>query len=152
MPLDATNSYITVAEADTIAADELYVGDWSLIDDAIKAKRLIRATEILNSWKYLGMKVDTNQDHEFPRKGLTDDLARYNDTTPNSVNIATFRMAVYLSENDPDQNDIGNKEEIWFNDIKVKLRSGGTSVAPSSVANLLGPFLAHFGQVTVHRG
>jgi hypothetical protein len=103
MPLIATpgaadaNSYLSVAEADAIAAEVGLGRDaavWDAAEDADKAKALIRATSEVDAYVgFAGVRWATDQALLFPRYyDVNTSLIPY---IVSNVRLATFHQAVY---------------------------------------------------------
>lgn len=105
-----TNSYITVAEADTLLADHPDAAIWTALTTAQKGTWLIHACKQLETLSYRGSKVETTQYLAFPRN--FDTISNY---TPNNVKIAQAIQALWLSQNYDRQ-----KERLDLDDLNIK--------------------------------
>lgn len=153
MPISTDNSYLTVAEADLLAADEAFIGTWLTQTTPTKEKLLMRATEVIDYNMFLGRQSELYQPLQFPRIGLPN--PNWDNTTPLVVKKATFRTAVALITANPDSttDDVSDKLEIWSPDVKIKFRHGVTKgIMPKSAMVILQPLLTNGGQIPVVRG
>lgn len=67
-----TNSYVTVAEADTYFGDRFGADDWLALTEEVKEQLLISAMPLLETYcDWSGEKTDDEQVLEFPRNGDT---------------------------------------------------------------------------------
>lgn len=91
------NSYVTLAEADEIAAARLFSTPWDTAADTTREKALITATALLNRMQWQGRPVAPSQPLAFPRVA---DLAPpgYPLTTdiPPAIPTATVELAIHL--------------------------------------------------------
>jgi hypothetical protein len=113
MALDATvggassNSYVTLAEANTYFADRLNStanGDWTndstgvARTDAVKSAALITATRRIDEEMFQGLKASTTQALKWPRVNVQDEDGLYfeSDSIPERVKQATYICALEL--------------------------------------------------------
>ena len=116
MAIDATiagedsNSYVTIAEADTYASERGHSG-WEDLDDDEKSAALINAAEFLDDQygkKFSGERATADQYLEFPRikmKGIPDkkdENGNYVLEIPKKVKYAQIELALAYLENDKD--------------------------------------------------
>ncbi len=104
-----TNSYITVAEADTLLADHPDAAIWTALTSAEKSTWLIHACNQLETLSFRGSKVETTQALAFPRNFAT--ISNY---TPNNVKIGQALQALWLSQNYERQ-----KERLHLDDLNI---------------------------------
>ena len=93
------NSYLTVAEADAIAATRPGVLKWSAVatTDAQKEAALITASGYLDQLGWIGTRTSTTQPMAWPRTDAECDEKAYdNATIPSEVEQATFDIAEAL--------------------------------------------------------
>ena len=108
MALDATvggassNSFVTVAAADTYMDTRMYNTDWTGATTATKESALVTATTLLNELIWRGTKASTAQYLEFPRNALVDQngFSIENDVIPEQVKKATYELALDLVKAD----------------------------------------------------
>lgn len=153
--ITSDNSYLTIEQADEVSNTEITSGLWEQFEPRTKEILLIRATEEVDSYIFLGKRLEQQQPLEFPRKMLPDRF--YDGIIPSAVLKATYRIAVSLYESNPDESysEDGALQEVWTSDVKLRFRNGGTnskSTYPRSVTRLLMPFLSNGGQVELIRG
>lgn len=84
-----TNSYISVADANTYFEDRLDADEWINADDTVKAKALITATRSIDREPLIGKKYSDDQTLQFPR--LTDGAS-----IPQIVKDACCEEALFL--------------------------------------------------------
>jgi len=104
-----TNSYITVAEADTILADHPDTAIWTALTATEKGTWLIHACNQLETLSFRGSKVATTQAMAFPRNFDTK-----LDYTPTNVKIGQAIQALWLSQNYERQ-----KERLHLDDLNI---------------------------------
>ena len=109
MTIDATaggsssNSYCTLAEADTYHEGVFHKDDWNVVD-VDKEVALIQATAILDMrYTWAGKKKTDDQALRWPRTGVADvdGYALDSDVIPKALKNATAEFARYLISNDP---------------------------------------------------
>lgn len=95
------NSYLTVADADTLAEERLGTLTWSTASDTNKKKALVQATRYMDTLAFIGEKASTTQALLWPRTGAScGDKSYEDDEIPIEVQDATFDLAEGLL-NDP---------------------------------------------------
>jgi len=144
-----TNSYATVAEADTYFGDRLGADAWSGASQIDKPKALITATSVIDMEDYLGDKVDPDQALEFPRVGY--------DPVPTDIIVATYELALHFLTY-PEALASGSSssvDEIKIDVIEIKGLSGdgskSTSKIPDLVYKILRPYKPNTGGQIWHR-
>ena len=91
------NSYLSVAEADAIAATQLGELAWNTATNDEKERALINATFWLDTLDYIGSKTDPTQPLKWPRTGAScGDKSYANDVIPKEIEMATFYLAEAL--------------------------------------------------------
>lgn len=108
MALDATvggtasNSYVTLVEADAFFDDRPESADWDALGSAQEGW-LIRATDRLEQERYAGERTDDDQALSFPRTGVVvDGVEIDDDVIPVQIKRAEMNYALILSgEDDP---------------------------------------------------
>jgi hypothetical protein len=98
-----SNSYITVADADTYFDERIGSSAWTGEDADDKARALIQATRRIDQEKYQGTKVTEGQALKWPRFWATDDDGEEfaEDAIPVIVRQATCELALqYLTDDD----------------------------------------------------
>lgn len=97
------NSYLSVVEADAIAATMLGTLKWNdpTLPQSDKEKALIQATLQLDTLTWIGSKASDTQPLDWPRKDVKCDEKSYAENViPREVELATFDLAEGLL-NDP---------------------------------------------------
>lgn len=88
------NSYLTVADADTIAGTMLSTKAWGTATTTNKTKALVAATRYLDQLDWVGTKAATTQALLWPRSDATCGEKSYSSTViPEEVKYATFDLA-----------------------------------------------------------
>lgn len=96
-----SNSYVTLAEANTFFDDQLNVSDWTSATDDDKTRALLMAKDRLEQEVYTGWQVDYDQALAWPRSGAMDvhGDTYENDEIPQPVKDAQCWQALeYLKE------------------------------------------------------
>lgn len=152
-----SNSYVTVAEADTYADDRLQASSWhvGLLD---KQRALLQATRRIDQESYAGWKVDEEQALSWPRSGAVDrnGFTHDNDVIPQAVKDAQVEIAIlYLTANAEGSDPLASSALDAFESVSV----GSISVVPrvqdrtdkisDAVRRILGPLLETSSAATV---
>lgn len=88
------NSYLSVADADSIAATMLTTQGWSTATSDDKGKALIAATRYLDQLEWVGSKASSTQALLWPRDDASCGEKSYdNDEIPREVELACFDLA-----------------------------------------------------------
>jgi hypothetical protein len=94
------NSYLSVSEADGIAATMLGTLQWTGATPANKEAALIQATLQLDTLGWIGSKASATQPLQWPRDGASCGDKSYSNTViPRELELATFDMAEALLGN-----------------------------------------------------
>lgn len=95
-----TNTYITLAEANTYFADRLGIDAWTNATDDNKNKALLMACKIIDDQQYDGRPVSIVQSSAFPRYGLKNRQKQLlpSLSTPDDVKYAQAEQALYILE------------------------------------------------------
>jgi len=104
-----SNSYLTLADANTYFGDRLYTTKWDDADDDTKTKALLQATKRLETEEYYGTKEDTTtpQKLSFPRVDIGElDGIDLDGTIPQQLKDAQCETALFMLSNDITQKDI----------------------------------------------
>ena len=147
-----TNSYGTVAEADTYFEDRLDRAAWTNADDDQKSQALITATSILDDMTWTGVAVSESQTLAFPRTGSYFDprlgiTVALDDTVPTRIDNATFELAYHYLNNDGLLDETGSATNLQVGRItleEVKLPNS----MPSHVKRHIKPLLKNGGSNT----
>jgi len=145
-----TNSYATLAEANTYFEDRLDVAAWTEATDAIKSQALVTATSVLNDENWTGYAISEAQLLAFPRVGSYFDPRLGIEVTltnevPNRIITATFELAYHLLNNDGVLDDTGSVTDLTVGQISLKIESTANTIPPT-VNKLIRPLLANAGQ------
>lgn len=120
-----TNSYATVAEADTYFNDRLDVAAWTNANATQKAQALVTATRLLDTLHWTGVAVSETQPLAFPRSGmyfdprLGMDIELNDSSVPTRVIQATFELAYHLLNNDGLLDDTGTVQNLNVGSINL---------------------------------
>jgi hypothetical protein len=143
-----TNSYVTVAEADSYFLDRLDVAAWTAADEPTKSQALVTATSMLDDLSWVGTAVSESQSLAFPRSGEYFDprLGTVVSITgvPLRVQKATYELAYHLLNNDGLQDDTGGVKNISVGPIRLDFIKPPSKI-PSNVLRLVKPLQANAG-------
>ena len=137
-----SNSYITVAEADTYLLTDKYRADWENYDDEDKGNVLIKATELLDAYfEWFGSKTEEDSALRWPRTGVftTDGVKIADNEIPINLKRATAEMAFqqYTIDRQAERTDYGIKE-LKVDVIELKFdKSEQKPVFPDYILALL---------------
>lgn len=102
-----TNSYVTVAEADTYFETRIDSAEWVTSSDEIKEQALVTATKLVDDHAWIGSAVSSSQALAWPRKNaiyydnrLGMQITIGNAIVPNQVKNAVFEQALHLVDNE----------------------------------------------------
>lgn len=102
-----TNSYVTIAEADTYFETRIDSANWFDAEDEVKEQALVTATQLVDDHVWIGTAVSPSQALAWPRSeaiyydtrlGLTITFA--SNEVPAAVKIAVFEQALHLVNNE----------------------------------------------------
>jgi hypothetical protein len=132
-----TNSYVTVAEADSYFGDRLDVAAWTSATATQKAQALITATRLLDELDWTGIAVSETQNLAFPRKGTYFDPkigmdVELTTSVPSRILNATYELAYHFLNNDGLLDDTGNVKNIVVGGINLQ-----SIVSPSKIPNFV---------------
>ncbi len=144
-----TNSYVTVAEANSYFENRLDVAAWTEASEAVKAQALVTATSVLNDQKWIGTAISDSQKLAFPRSGsYFDPRLGYEvyltDEVPDRILNATYEMAYHLLNNDGVLDDTGSVSNLQVGQISLSIKTSASTI-PSSVKRLINPLLINAG-------
>lgn len=97
-------SLSTVEQADAYFAGLLHSSDWSGTD---KLQALVSATQILNTFAYMGVKLVDTQENEWPRKGIMIGCIEISGT-PDAILFAQYEIARALKKGIDPEREIRN--------------------------------------------
>lgn len=144
-----TNSYVTVAEADTYFEDRLDVAAWTSANATQKAQALVTATSVLDSENWVGIAISDSQPLAFPRVGTYFDprLGYITDlpvTVPVKIEDATCELAYHLLNNDGLLDDTGSVSDLQVGTISLHIKNSA-GLVPPFVKKMIRPLLENGG-------
>jgi len=113
-----SNTYISLADAETYFLGHYYASDWNGATDPNKNIVLAMATRILDQWvTWYGQRATKDQALEWPRYGVVDRDGWQFDSNivPEFLKRATAELALYLLREDTTV----NPETLGFKEISV---------------------------------
>lgn len=147
--LKGTNSYVTVAEADSYFADRLNATAWTSADAALKGQALITAATLLDEQRWIGTAVGEDQPLAFPRSGEYFDpragaSVYLSASIPNRIINANFELALHLLLNDSLLEDTGGVSSLSVGTIQLTSIKSANRI-PKTVKTLITPLLVNAG-------
>lgn len=144
-----TNSFVTVAEANSYFENRLDVAAWTEASDTVKAQALVTATSVLNDQNWIGTAISDSQQLAFPRSGSYFDPrlgyeVSLGNEVPNRIIDATYEMAYHLLNNDGVLDDTGSVTDLQVGQIRLNIKSSASTIPPS-VKRLINPLLVNAG-------
>lgn len=143
-----SNSYVTLAEAESYFETVPHAEHWTGSDDA-KNRVLISATRYLDVFSYHGERCETTQALKWPRKEYTVDGVKLACTLiPAQIKTATFELAHSLLYDGEalvgSTGKTGIYDEVELGDLKVKYNTD--TQTPGVINNILDvyPWLESF--------
>ena len=118
-----SNSYVTLAEANTYFEARLHVSNWTDATDDTKNRALVMATRRINQETFYGTRETTTQRLAFPRIGLEDlDGIELDSIIPEQLKEATYELAIHLIGTDMSKPsvDTSNVSEVQVGSVKAK--------------------------------
>jgi hypothetical protein len=121
----SSNSYVTLAEANTYFETTPESSTWDDKTDDQKNRAIISATRFLDVLKYYGKRCTETQALKWPRKDFTVDTVELACTfIPDEIKIGTFELARALANNTDavtgSTGTTGLYDEVELGDLKVK--------------------------------
>ena len=102
-----TNSYVTVADADTYFETRIDSANWVTADDEIKEQALVTATQLVDDHAWIGSAVSSSQALAWPRSNaiyyddrLGQQITIAENEIPNRVKVAVYEQALHLVNNE----------------------------------------------------
>lgn len=141
-----TNSYVSLAEANTYFDTRLNSDLWTAADANVKASALVTATRMLDEMPWIGTVVSDTQALAFPRVCEYFDprlgQLTYLDGTsvPDRINIATYELSYHLLLNDDIRQVSSTVESIQVGSINI-VNPRRVSDIPSHVSKNIRPLL-----------
>jgi len=147
-----TNSYVTVANADTYFETRIDSANWTQTYDEIKEQALVTATQIIDNNHWIGTAVSSSQALAWPRKYAVywDDrmgmeITISESTIPDKVKVAVYEQALHLVNNeDLLAQTTQTYESISIGNISVSDSNNDvtrTSITPNFVIKPLRPLI-----------
>jgi hypothetical protein len=148
-----TNSYVTIAEADTYFETRIDANEFTSASDDLKEEALVTATQLIDNRAWIGIAVSSSQSLAFPRKQATyydprmgQDITIADNEIPSQVKIAVYEQALHLLQNE----DLLAQKTQTFESISVGSISlsdsngdvSRTSITPSIVLKPLRPLIS----------
>ena len=146
-----TNSYATVAEAETYFTDRLDVSAWEVASDSQKEQALVTATSILDDLSWTGIAVSESQLLAFPRIGTYFDprigVNISMETVPVRILRAVYELAYHLLNNDGLFDDVGGLDSLKIGTFELKTIKSANKI-PDIVRRIIKPLLLNAGAST----
>ena len=144
-----TNSYVTVAEADSYFEDRIDAAAWSAATTDQKSQALVTATSLLDEMSWTGIAVSDTQALAFPRSGTYFDPRAgtevvLDNNVPRRITQAVSELAYHLLNNDGLLDDTGGVVNLKIGSISLETISNPKSI-PISVKRIIKPLLANAG-------
>lgn len=142
MTINDCTSYVTIDETDEYLSMK-YGSTWLEQDTVTKEQLLITATRYIDSRRYIGRKVDDEQELEFPRV--------FKDKTVSSdklIQTVVFEIADYLNSRNMSATDItamNALESYQVGDTKVTFKDDIVEGVNGIINDRLRPYLADKG-------
>ena len=144
-----TNSYVTVAEADTYFAELSEMTAWTSADEVQKAQALVSATAMLDDMSWTGTAISESQPLAFPRAGYYFDPKVGSNVTmsssvPSRITTATMLQAYHVLNNEGITNDTGLVKSLTVGSIKLETILPPSKI-PNNVLRMVKPLLKNAG-------
>lgn len=142
-----TNSYVTIADADTYFETRIDSAEWVTSDDDIKEQALVTATQLIDDNSWIGSAVSSSQALAWPRKNATYKDTRLGlhvslaeDEVPSRVKTAVYEQALHLISNeDVLMGQSQTFESISVGSISISDSNGDTTRIPMKPSTALKP-------------
>lgn len=142
-----TNSYVSIADADTYFETRIDSANWVDAEDEIKEQALVTATALIDDNAWIGSAVSSSQALAWPRKnaiynddrlGLQVTIAE--DELPSRVKTAVYEQALHLVNNeDVLMGQTQTFESISVGSISISDSNGDTTKTPIRPSTALKP-------------
>ena len=151
-----TNSYVTIADADTYFETRIDAAEWDSSNDETKEQALVTATQLIDERHWIGAAVSSSQALAWPRKNaiyydprMGQQITVANNEVPSQVKIAVYEQALHLVQNE----DLLAQKTQTFESISVGSISLSdsnndvtkTSITPSIIIKPLRPLIRRDG-------
>lgn len=151
-----TNSYVTIADADTYFETRIDSAEWDSADDETKEQALVTATQLIDERHWIGAAVSSSQALAWPRKDaiyydpkMGQQITIANNEVPSQVKIAVYEQALHLVQNeDLIAQKVQTFESISVGSIRLTDSNGDvtkTSITPSIIIKPLRPLIRRDG-------
>jgi len=151
-----TNSYVTIADADTYFETRIDSAEWEAADDETKEQALVTATQLIDERHWIGAAVSSSQALAWPRKDaiyydprMGQQITIAKDEVPSQVKIAVYEQALHLVQNeDLIAQKVQTFESISVGSIRLTDSNGDvtkTSITPSIIIKPLRPLIRRDG-------
>jgi hypothetical protein len=145
-----TNSYVTVAEANSYFDTRIDVAAWSSANETERGKALVTATMVLDNLDWTGAAVSDTQTLAFPRVGsyfdprLGIDVELKATDIPSRILTATYELAYHLLNNDGLLDDTGEVDNLKIGAINLDNIKTPSKI-PNVVKRIIRPLLVNKG-------
>ena len=132
-----TNSYVTLAQAETHYDARLFTEAWTAATDDTKERALIMACTLLDRYiHWNGAKAFEEQSLEWPRIGIS---WIQPGSIPPSVKVAQMELAlVLLTKNTTALSDLAGMAEVKIDSLAIKVAPGDrVQPIPDQIADLV---------------
>ena len=147
-----TNSYVTIADADTYFETRIDSANWIVTSEEIKEQALVTATSLVDDHAWIGSAVSSTQALAWPRSSAIyfDDrlglqITVADDEVPERVKVAVYEQALHLINNeDLLAGTTQTFESISVGSISLSDSNGDvtrTSIKPSVVMKPIRPLI-----------
>ena len=151
-----TNSYVTIADADTYFETRIDSAEWEAADDETKEQALVTATQLIDERHWIGAAVSSSQALAWPRKDaiyydprMGQQITIANSEVPSQIKIAVYEQALHLVQNeDLIAQKVQTFESISVGSIRLTDSNGDvtkTSITPSIIIKPLRPLIRRDG-------
>jgi hypothetical protein len=151
-----TNSYVTIADADTYFETRIDSAEWEAADDETKEQALVTATQLIDERHWIGAAVSSSQALAWPRKNaiyydprMGQQITIANNEVPSQIKIAVYEQALHLVQNeDLIAQKIQTFESISVGSISLSDSNNDvtkTSITPSIILRPLRPLIRRDG-------
>ncbi len=142
-----TNSYVTIADADTYFETRIDSAEWVTSSDEIKEQALVTATQLIDDNSWIGSAVSSSQALAWPRKNASYNDARLGlhislaeNEVPSRVKTAVYEQALHLISNeDVLMGQSQTFESISVGSISISDSNGDTTRIPMRPSTALKP-------------
>jgi spore maturation protein CgeB len=126
-----TNSYVTIAEADSYFETRIDSAEWTSSSDEVKEQALVTATQLIDDRPWIGFAVSSSQALAWPRKEamyydsrMGQNITIATNEVPSKVKTAVYEQALHLINNE----DLLTQTTQVFENISI----GNISISDSN--------------------